>query len=124
VSTEGVALTVRATAEGACEFSGGEIAAGIVDVDIANESDDPLFVITLRLDEGRTFEELEQAPAELEPPDFATISARTFEPLAPGTETTEELAFVEAGEYAVVCATDKPPTEVPVLAPEPLTVTD
>ena len=123
----GRGLTVTARAGGECDFPGATVDPGLVDVSLVNESDVPLFVITLRIDEGRSFEDIEPAPGQLEQPDFTTISARTFVAVDPGDETVETLAFISPGEYVVVCSTESPrlvPAEAPVPAPNPLVVRD
>lgn len=114
--------TVTGSADGSCAYSGEGLETGLVDVALVNESDEDLYLITLRLDEGRTLDDLLAAPAELEPPDFTTISARTTEPVAPGAEATDTLAFSDPGDYVVACATARPPSEIPTVADDIMAV--
>ena len=95
----------------------------MVEFELVHDSGAPMFITTLRIDEDRTSEELQQAPAGLDPPDFVTIAAQAFEPLEAGETVTETLAFAEPGEYAIVCPTATPPTDDPVLAPATIRVT-
>ena len=116
--------TVIADAGGGCAYSGEGVETGTADLAVVNESEKDLFVITLRLDEGRTIDEFLAEPAELELPDYVTASAGTFEAVPPGTEATDTLAFIEPGDYVIACATARPPVELPTVADDVMVVSE
>jgi hypothetical protein len=127
-------VAVELTSDGECTLSASTVATGVIDVSVTNDSDEPLVVGLLLIEEGRTLDEV-QAALDAEPeslalevvggvpglstPEFTTLSADIDEPPIHGRETTESPALTEAGEYAVACVTEAEPG---VLASETLVV--
>lgn len=106
-ATDGGQPAVEFTAEGECTFSGEGLATGIIDFSITNGSDEPLVVVFLRIDEGQTLGDVQEAidpPFDVDnPPDLTTYAARTSTGLPPGEEVIDAVALTEPGEYAAAC---------------------
>lgn len=125
-----VAPRVEITNDGVCEWSGAEVAAGLVEIEFVNDSSEAVWVKFAPTVEGATIDDvIAAAPKTGDLDEYEKVSlfvgrGQNTRPVEPGTTVAFNVGLTSPGDYVVSCSTTEPTfaAGVPVIAAEALHV--
>lgn len=119
---------VEFTSDGACEWSGAEVLAGLMDIEFVNNSGEAVWVKFAPMIEEATIDDvIAAAPGTGDLHDYERVPlfvgrGQNTRPVKPGTTVVFTVGLTSPGDYAVSCSTTEPTfaSGVPVIASEAL----